>query len=397
VFTGRFHKPGLPVEVLFDRICRENGITHRLTRIASPTTTGKIERLHQTLQRELLNLHGPFESIEALQAALDGWRAEYNTDRPHQSLAMGFPATRFTPAGSPLGLRIPAQLISGTREPEPPRPAAGPLPVPGPPVPAAPEPAAVTGNGQRALALEADRVVPPSGNLWISRQQVWLGPGLAGRQVTLWVDQASLHVLLDGTRIKTVPSRLGLPELARLKANGARPAGSSPLPAGDSAVLEVDRTVNACGLAGLAGRQFSVGFQLAGQRVTLRMEGPLMAVIGTDGSLLRTMTCPIPAENRWRLRGARRASSLPPPGGPITVQRRVSCRGAIMIARQRIQAGLPHAGKTATVICENDTFQLVIGGETVAIVPRATTKEVRRYKARATRRRPPASPSQERE
>jgi hypothetical protein len=34
---------------------------------------------------------------------------------------------------------------------------------------------------------------------------------LAGRQVTLWVDQASLHVLLDGTRVKTVPSLLGPP------------------------------------------------------------------------------------------------------------------------------------------------------------------------------------------
>src|SRR5215470_14187739 len=45
VFTGRFHEPGVPVEVLFDRICRENGITHRLTKIHSPTTTGKIERL----------------------------------------------------------------------------------------------------------------------------------------------------------------------------------------------------------------------------------------------------------------------------------------------------------------------------------------------------------------
>jgi transposase InsO family protein len=40
-FTGRFgtHK----AEVLFDRICRENGISHRLTAPRSPTTTGKIE------------------------------------------------------------------------------------------------------------------------------------------------------------------------------------------------------------------------------------------------------------------------------------------------------------------------------------------------------------------
>jgi hypothetical protein len=154
-------------------------------------------------------------------------------------------------------------------------------------------------------------------------------------------------------------------------------------------VIEVDRTVNGCGLAGLAGRQVSVGFQLAGQRVTLRMEGPLMAVIGSDGTLLRTMTCPVPAQARWRLRGARRAAPLPAPGGPIIVQRRVSCRGAIMIARQRIQAGLPHAGKTATVTCQDDTFRVVIDGETVAVVPRLTTREVRRYKARVPHRRRP--------
>jgi transposase InsO family protein len=36
VFTGRFNRP--PVEVLFDRVCRENGIKHRLTQPRSPTT-----------------------------------------------------------------------------------------------------------------------------------------------------------------------------------------------------------------------------------------------------------------------------------------------------------------------------------------------------------------------
>src|SRR6266571_7192445 len=41
VFTGRFAQP--PVEVLFDRICRENGVDHILTQPRSPTTTGKIE------------------------------------------------------------------------------------------------------------------------------------------------------------------------------------------------------------------------------------------------------------------------------------------------------------------------------------------------------------------
>jgi transposase InsO family protein len=392
VFTGRFHKPGVPVEVLFDKICRENGITHRLTKIHSPTTTGKIERLHQTLQRELLDVHGPFESIEALQAALDAWRVEYNTDRPHQSLGMAFPASRFTPASSPLELRIPAQLTASARQPNPPQPTAD-LSAQSLPVEATPEPVTKTHDGQPAV--EVDRVVPASGNLWIGGQQVWLGPALAGRQVTLWIDVISLHVLADGTRIKTLPSRLGATELARLATNGARPASLSPLPAGDGAVIEVDRTVNAGGLVSLGDRQVGVGSPLAGQRVTLRMEGPLMAVLGHDGSLQRTLACPIPACRRWRLRGARRGRSLPPqPGGPITVQRRISSRGGLMVARQKIHAGMIHAGKTATVICENTHFRVVIDGETAAVVPRTTTSEVHRYKANATDKRTQPRPTQ---
>jgi transposase InsO family protein len=79
-----------------ERICRENGITQRLAKPRSPTTTGKIERLHQTLQLELLNVRGPFASIEDARAAVDGWRKDCNTMRPHESLDMAFP-----PPGSP--------------------------------------------------------------------------------------------------------------------------------------------------------------------------------------------------------------------------------------------------------------------------------------------------------
>jgi hypothetical protein len=118
------------------------------------------------------------------------------------------------------------------------------------------------------------------------------------------------------------------------------------------------------------------------------MEGTLMAVLGHDGTLLRTMACPVPVASRSRLRGARRGRSLPPqPGGPITVQRRISSRGGLMVARQKIHAGMIHAGKTATVICENTCFRVVIDGETAAVVPRTTTSEVHRYKANATDKR----------
>jgi Integrase core domain len=61
------------------------------------------ERLHQSLQIELLDPHGPFESLQALQAALDGWREECNANRPHQSLAMAFPISRFAMAAFAAG------------------------------------------------------------------------------------------------------------------------------------------------------------------------------------------------------------------------------------------------------------------------------------------------------
>jgi hypothetical protein len=286
---------------------------------------------------------------------------------------MAFPASPFTTAQvSPLELRVPdRQALTLPDEPGTTTTASEPA-------------AAVRAKTEPSLVpLEADRIVPPSGNLWIGGQQVWLGPALAGRQITIWVDESSLHVLLDGNRLKTLPSRLGVTELARLAADGARPAGPSPLPAGNGTAIEVERTVNAVGLAGLAGAQVNVGFELAGQRVTLRMDGTQMTVISHDGVLLRTLPCPVPQRERHRLRGARRAASISPPApaGPVTVQRRVSRRGQIMVATQRIQVGMIHARKIVTVTADDHSFRLDVDGETAAIVPRTTTREIRRYKA----------------
>ncbi len=97
VFSARFSRG--PGEVLFDRICRENGIRHLLTAPYSPTTTGKVERFHRTVRREFL-AERVFASPEAAQAELDAWVASYNTERPHQSIGMVPPADRFVP-GAP--------------------------------------------------------------------------------------------------------------------------------------------------------------------------------------------------------------------------------------------------------------------------------------------------------
>ena len=106
VFTGRFHHP--PVEVLFDAICRQNGVEHLLTQPRSPTTTGKIERFHRSLRAEFLSRQTAFTNLKVAQQALDEWVAYYNTARPHQALDMITPAQRFTPnASNPASTPVP--------------------------------------------------------------------------------------------------------------------------------------------------------------------------------------------------------------------------------------------------------------------------------------------------
>jgi transposase InsO family protein len=376
-FTGRFGKPR-PAEVLFERICRENGITQRLTKPRSPTTTGKIERLHQTLQLELLNVRGPFASMEDAQAAVDAWRKDYNTMRPHQSLNMAFPVARFTaPAGDGLGLRIPAEL---TGQPQLPAAAGEPEPGDGAAAPHPPDPPDPGSDSRQGKAVELDRLVPSSGNLWIAGQQVWLGPAMTGRTVRLWAGLKQVHVLLDGHRIKTLPSRLDARDLARLAAAGARPAGPPPLPPASGDVTEVDRTVNASGNVSLGDHISSAGLPLAGQRVTLRLDGPVAHILA-DGILVRTAACPVPPEARPRLRGARPGTAQPPRlPAPLVVTRRVSVRGAIMVGGQRIQVGLAHARKTVAVTVGPGTIQVAVETSITVTAARTTSRDIKRHK-----------------
>ncbi len=110
MFTGRFASPPGPVR--FDRICHEHGVEHLLTAPYSPTTTGKVERFHKTLRRELLDLH-VFGDLEAAQELVDVWVEHYNTRRPHQSVGDRPPIERFR-----LATPRPATTGRGRRRPE---------------------------------------------------------------------------------------------------------------------------------------------------------------------------------------------------------------------------------------------------------------------------------------
>lgn len=61
-------------------------IEHTKTKVRSPQSNGICERLHRTMQDEFYAIafrKKLYESIEALQADLDAWLIEYNTQRTH--------------------------------------------------------------------------------------------------------------------------------------------------------------------------------------------------------------------------------------------------------------------------------------------------------------------------
>jgi hypothetical protein len=66
----------------------------------------------------------------------------------------------------------------------------------------------------------------------------------------------------------------------------------------------------------------------------------------------------------------------------VRVERRVSERGAVVVAGQRIQVGMVHAGRTVTVESTDHTFRILNGDELLTEVGRATTKNIARFKVR---------------
>jgi hypothetical protein len=233
------------------------------------------------------------------------------------------------------------------------------------------------------LAVEFTRIVPLSGNLCVRGQQFWFGPDRAGTTIRFWADTTVVHLILNGVRLKTVPSRLTVTHLQRLLAEDGHPAGPPPIATGQyGAAIEVDRTVSACGLVGLAGRQHPIGYQFAGRRLTVRLDAGLLQLVD-DGILLRSLPNPLTPADVARIRDARPAGPAPQPAPePVRVERRISSRGAIVVAGQRIHVGMVHAGRTVTIESTDRTFRVTAGEELLAEVPRTATKPIARFKVR---------------
>jgi transposase InsO family protein len=193
VFTGRFGRP--PVEVLFDRVCRENGIEHLLTAPRSPTTTGKVEPFHRVLPTEL-RTDRVFTDLAHAQAELDAWVIEYNTRRPHQALAMATPAERVW--------REEPAAVTPLRQPS-----------------ASRRPDAGRGDGTW-VARRASAV----GVVCVNWQQVCLGQAAAGRNIDVWVTDEVMQ-FYDGDHLLRTEKRSQPGEVR--KKNASVPGGRNKI------------------------------------------------------------------------------------------------------------------------------------------------------------------------
>jgi transposase InsO family protein len=229
VFTNRFGTGS--GEVLFDRMCKDNGIRHLLTAPRSPTTTGKVERFHKTMRAEFLN-GKTFASIDDAQAQLDVWVHTYNFERPHQSLGMAVPWDRFRLAhADPVG---PDEAVVVEAEPD---------------------------------------AVPTVTGVW-----------LAGENVTVICDGGLVHLHHRGVLVATHARRHRIDKQSAGLRRGVRPPKPTrPTATAASVTRKVDGSGNVC----FAGTNYRVGAKLRRRQVQVAVVGETVEIsIGSE--LIRT-------------------------------------------------------------------------------------------------------------
>jgi hypothetical protein len=75
----------------------KQGIQLRFSGLRHPQTQGKVERFHRTLGQSI-RLRGYHLTLSNWQRAFDTFADEYNQIRPHESLDLEVPASRYQPS-----------------------------------------------------------------------------------------------------------------------------------------------------------------------------------------------------------------------------------------------------------------------------------------------------------
>ncbi len=185
--------------------------------------------------------------------------------------------------------------------------------------------------------------------------------------VRFWIDCEWVHLSIGGTRIKSLRSRFSVNDLDTLVAQGAMPAGTAPAVRARSGQPRepqdrggrADRGQVRDRVAGKSGR--------AGRRDPRRPPGrdlhrggsPLLFFDPQTRELLRTRPNPLQPGEAARLQRSRPVGPVPRPSTePITVQRRASNTGVLMVAGQKVAIGRQYQHQTITVHVSETTLAI---------------------------------------
>jgi hypothetical protein len=183
-------------EAPLERYLKTFGVKPISGQVQKPTTQGKNERLHQTLQK-FLEAHRPITSTGRLLELLDQFADGYNNDRPHQELPdYQTPAEAYT-------------LATKANPPEPPPPvqqdlfdaAQAPDQRPTTPVRRRPDHAEQIGG-----LLIAHRKVSATGYIAIANCQIQVGKSRRGQTLHISITDDHLELFSpDGDALGIVP------------------------------------------------------------------------------------------------------------------------------------------------------------------------------------------------
>ena len=239
VFTGRFGRG--TGEVLFDRICRENGIRHLLTAPRSPTTTGKVERFHKTLRREHLN-GKVFADLEDAQAQLDVWVETYNHERAHQSIGMVAPWERFRLAGAePVEIDLTATTTHDDTVP--------------------------------VRTPSATRRAGPNGLISFASTRYMAGKWLAGEDIVVVCDAGLVQLFHRGVLVATHARRHVLDKQAGALRRTTHVQAPKPTRRPSATAVSVTRKVDSSGNVSFAGSSYRAGSKYRRRQVQVAVVG----------------------------------------------------------------------------------------------------------------------------
>jgi hypothetical protein len=210
-----------------------------------------VERFHKTMREDFLVDHDRVhETILELQKALDEWVAEYNTERPHQSLGDRPPLERFALAA--------AHRAADLEMPDVP--------------------------DEVALAER-----PPGVNRWVDQRgsiglgglRYRVGPTFAGEPVEVVVRSGLVEILHAGVLVATHAER-------RRADNGSRPPRAAPAARSrpPTTGMSVTRRVDGGGTVSFSGTGYRVGRSWARQFVEVAIIAGSVQ-ISSQGKVIR--------------------------------------------------------------------------------------------------------------